>query len=67
MPIQEIDEPREVLYPDCHHSIARVRDHVDAVPSLLDRELRYEAPAGFRQGLLQSSQVGPLWDTSCPL
>jgi hypothetical protein len=36
MPILEIDELRPVLYYDCYHSIARVRDHVDAVPSLLD-------------------------------
>ncbi len=29
MPILEIDEPRHALYHDCHHSIVRVRDHVD--------------------------------------
>jgi hypothetical protein len=46
MPIQEIDEQRQILYPDCHHSIARVRDHVNAVPSSLDRELKCEAPLG---------------------
>jgi hypothetical protein len=38
MPILEIDEPRHALYHDCYHSIAKVRDHVDAVPSLSNRE-----------------------------